>query len=113
MMLRLRLQGQYRYVLGVSFTRWSPICVSRRIALVVLASLWPIEFSTLRAQETPKDIIAAHIRIQGYPCDVARGARRDISASRPDEAVWHLKCSNASYKVRLIPDLAAIVERID
>ena len=37
-------------------------------------------------------------------------AERDAALSRPDEAVWILKCQNASYRVRLIPDLAARVE---
>jgi hypothetical protein len=67
----------------------------------------------LVAQETPKDIIAAHIRLQGYACDSPRSAKRLRAASRPDEAVWIISCAQAKYRVRLVPDQADVVERID
>ena len=64
------------------------------------------------AQQTPADGIAAQIRAQGYRCDAPVSAERDAALSRPDEAVWILKCQNATYRVRLIPDLAARVEKL-
>jgi hypothetical protein len=64
------------------------------------------------AEEKPADIIAAHIRQQGYVCEVAQDAERVPKESKPDEPVWTLRCSNATYRVRLIPDLAAKVETI-
>ena len=64
------------------------------------------------AQQTPADGIAAQIRAQGYRCDVPVGAERDPALSRQDEAVWILKCQNATYRVRLIPDMAARVEQL-
>jgi hypothetical protein len=64
------------------------------------------------AQQTPADGIAAQIRAQGYRCDAPVSAERDAALSRPDEAVWILRCQNASYRVRLIPDLAARVEQL-
>jgi hypothetical protein len=63
--------------------------------------------------ESPKDDIAAQIRAQGYACDQPQSATRDPQASRPDEEVWLLRCERASYRVRLIPDMAAQVERIN
>ncbi len=63
--------------------------------------------------EGPEDDIAAQIRAQGYTCDKPQSATRDDQASKPDEAVWVLRCEGASYRVRLIPDMAAQVERID
>jgi hypothetical protein len=63
--------------------------------------------------ESPQDDIAAQIRAQGYTCDQPQGATRDAQASKPDEAVWLLRCEDASYRVRLIPNMAAQVERID
>jgi hypothetical protein len=63
--------------------------------------------------ESPKDDIAAQIRAQGYACDQPQSATRDPQASRPDEEVWLLRCEGASYRVRLIPDVAAQVERIN
>ena len=59
----------------------------------------------------PAEIIAAQIRDQGYACDKALSAERD--GERSDDAVWILKCQNATYRVRLIPDMAAKVERLD
>jgi hypothetical protein len=63
--------------------------------------------------ESPKDDIAAQIRAQGYACDQPQSATRDPQASRPDEEVWLLRCEGASYRVRLIPDVAAQVEPIN
>jgi len=63
--------------------------------------------------ESPKDEIAAQIRAQGYACDQPQSVTRDAQASKPDEEVWLLRCEGASYRVRLIPDMAARVERID
>lgn len=62
------------------------------------------------AQESPKDIIAAHLRLQGYACDTPKSARRDRRASRPDEAVWMIDCRNARYRVRLVPNMADVIE---
>ncbi len=63
--------------------------------------------------ESSMDDIAAQIRSQGYACDQPQSATRDPQASRPDEEVWLLRCEGASYRVRLIPDMAAQVERIN
>ena len=64
------------------------------------------------AQENPAEIIAAHIRRQGYACDNALRAERNRKASKPNEAAWTLRCSNATYRVRLVPDMAAHVELV-
>jgi hypothetical protein len=65
-----------------------------------------------RAQEAPMDIIAAQIRSQGYPCDSPRSAERDATASAANETVWMLRCQNATYRVTLVPNLAAKVEKV-
>ena len=33
-------------------------------------------------------------------------------AFKPNEAVWTLRCDNGSYRVRLVPDMAAEVDAI-
>jgi hypothetical protein len=63
----------------------------------------------VRAQE-PLNELAAQVRIQGFACDKAQGAIRDKKRSRPDYAVWVLKCSNAVYRVGRAPDMAAKIE---
>ena len=64
-------------------------------------------------QETPQGIIAAHIRDQGFKCEKPQDAKRDTKTSKPNETVWLLTCENATYRVTLVPDLAAKVERLN
>ena len=68
---------------------------------------------SLSAEEMSAEIIAVQIRDQGYACDKALSAERDEKFSKPGEDAWILKCGNASYRVRLIPDMAAKVEKLD
>jgi hypothetical protein len=63
--------------------------------------------------ETPADIIAVQIRKQGFACGKAQSASRDPSASKPDEPVWILRCDNASYRVRLVGNMADHVEQVN
>jgi len=71
-----------------------------------------IGFAAHAAGEAPKDTLAEQIRIQGTACYKPLSAVRDARRSKPDEAVWVLKCGNATYRIRLIPDMAAKVERL-
>jgi hypothetical protein len=66
--------------------------------------------ATMVASETPQSMLAAQIRMQGFTCDKPLGALRDTKRSRPDRAVWVLKCSNATYRITRAPDMAAKVE---
>ncbi len=61
-------------------------------------------------QETASSIVAAQVRAQGFGCVAPKTATRDERASRPDEVAWILVCKNASYRVRLVPDMAAKIE---
>jgi hypothetical protein len=63
--------------------------------------------------EAPAGIIAAQIRSQGFTCKDPVKAKADPELSKPDEAVWLLQCKSEKYRVRLIPDMAAKVERLD
>ncbi len=62
--------------------------------------------------EVPPDIIAVQIRKQGYQCNNPSKAKRDAQASRPDLPVWILTCENATYRVRLVGNLADRIERL-
>lgn len=64
-------------------------------------------------EETPKEVIAAQLKHQGYACDRPASATRNKERSKPDSAVWALKCESATYRVRLVPDMKADVEKID
>lgn len=87
----------------------------RRVAFTVLAL--GLNGSVAIAGESPGEdpdtMLAAQLRAQGYACDQPKNAKRDVQASKPDEAVWIVQCENARYRMRLDPDMAAKVERLD
>jgi hypothetical protein len=64
------------------------------------------------ALETTQDMLAAQIRMQGVVCDKPLNAERGAKRSKPDHAVWVLKCGNATYRVSRFPDMATKVERL-
>jgi hypothetical protein len=71
-------------------------------------------FGAVYAQQTPPpEIIADQVRDQGFSCNKALTSERDPTYSRPDEPVWILKCENATYRVRLVPGMAAKIERLE
>lgn len=63
-------------------------------------------------KEKSKEIIAVQLRRQGYECKKPKSAERDDAASKPDAEVWTLNCQGVSYKVKLIPNMAATVEKL-
>ena len=83
------------------------------LLLAALAALTGAGVFTASAQEDATNIVADQIRAQGYKCNSPQSAKQDTQASKPDEAVWILQCESGSYRVRLIPDMAAKVEQLD
>jgi hypothetical protein len=83
------------------------ICV---VTVQVVNSVIAVQSAS--AQQAPKDSLAAQIRDQGYSCNKPVSAQKDSTRSKPDEAVWVLRCENSSYRLRLVPDMAARVERL-
>ena len=63
-------------------------------------------------KEMSKDIIAVQIRKQGFECKTPQKAERDRTSGNPDDPIWTLTCENAAYRVHLIPNQAAKVERL-
>jgi hypothetical protein len=80
--------------------------------LLVAAVGVAIVAPALAQQEPPADDIAAQVRLQGYPCEGSVSARKDVKWSWPDEPLWILKCANATYRVRIVPDMAARIEKL-
>jgi len=62
--------------------------------------------------EKSKNIIAVQIRRQGFACTSPQKAERDKTIGNPDDPIWTLTCENAVYRVHLIPNQAAKVERL-
>jgi hypothetical protein len=75
-------------------------------AIVILGTCLSAEAQTSNV-EKPRDMLAAQIRMQGFVCDKPLAAIKNSRRSKPDRAVWILKCSNASYQVGRAPDMAA------
>ena len=65
------------------------------------------------AAQDAVDTVADTVRDRGHACEKAISAERDEAASRPDEVVWILTCSNARYRVRYPGDTAPQVEPLD
>jgi len=63
--------------------------------------------------ESAASIIAVQIRKQGFACENPQSADRDEKASKPDLPVWVLKCDNATYRVRVVANMADRVEKLD
>lgn len=57
------------------------------------------------------ELVAVQVRNQGQACAEPVSAQRDPTAQ--DDAVWTLTCADAKYRVRLIPDQAAEIEKLD
>lgn len=56
--------------------------------------------------------LAAQVRTQGFPCDKPVSATQNERSSRPNEEVWVLTCENGSYRMTVVPDMAARIERL-
>ena len=87
------------------------------LASMLLAAAAVFSSPSVRAQQATaaqtdktQEMLAAQIRMQGFACDKPLGAVRDKKRSRPDHAVWVLRCSNATYRISRAPDMAAKVE---
>ena len=89
------------------------LAVLSGIVATALLSLIGIAHAQNASIATPPAVLADQLRSQGYPCDRVLSAERNAEASKSDEAVWVLKCANGSYRMRLVPDMAAKVEKID
>ena len=57
------------------------------------------------------ELVAVQARQQGFACSEPASAKRDPTAD--DDAVWTLTCADAKYRVRLGPDQAAEIQKLD
>ncbi len=80
------------------------------LTMMLVSVLAPGRASAQAGDETVQNMLAAQIRSQGFACEKPLSATQDAKRSKPDHAVWVLKCSNANYRVSRAPDMAAKVE---
>lgn len=91
-------------------------CFTEAHLTLIVALMYGAYITPSAAQqpkETPPDILAVQLRSQGHACDKPLSATRDDERSKPDQAVWVLRCENVSYRMQLTPGMAAKVERLD
>jgi hypothetical protein len=88
--------------------KFAVLVVSVAVSVITTAAL-----RSASAEDATDNMLAAQIRDQGYLCEKPLGAKRDEALSKPDEAVWVLRCEAATYRMRLVPDMAARVEKLD
>ena len=79
------------------------------VVVAVAASAYPATAQTDDA--AAGQLVAVQVREQGLACAEPVSAKRDPAVN--DDAVWTLTCADASYRVRLVPDQAAKVEKLD
>lgn len=85
-----------------------------RLAVLALGLAWSATGLAQNGDDpdgSPAAIVATQVRDQGYACDEPTSATEDQEAD--GDAVWTLTCSNATYRVRLVPDMAAAIEKVN
>lgn len=82
------------------------------VAVLAIGLAASVVVPVAAADDGPQESLAAQVRIQGHACGKPQKAERDAALSKPDEAVWTLTCDNATYRLRLIPHMAARIEQI-
>ena len=65
------------------------------------------------SQEGPAGTLAVQLRQQGHRCDDPASAESDAARSQPGERAWVVQCANASYRVRFMPGMAALIEPLN
>ncbi len=82
-------------------------CILLFAATAVL-QLRPTPLSADQLEDTAR-IIEAQLHKQGVACTMAQRAMRDAIKSVPHEAVWIVRCDEATYRVKLIPRRKAFI----
>lgn len=81
-------------------------------APLTAAALTMAGLSAARADDGALNVLADQLRLQGFACDHPQSAKPDPDASRPNERVWIVACDGASYRMRIVPNMAAQVEKM-
>ncbi|MBA2126888.1 hypothetical protein DLM45_11755 [Hyphomicrobium methylovorum] len=75
--------------------------------------MWtPFGVSGAWADEAGTNALAAELRAQGFSCAKAEHAVRNAKLSVPNETVWEITCDNGVYRMTVVPDMAAKIERL-
>lgn len=84
--------------------------VGVRVRALLLAALVTAAGESRAQSGSAADQVAEAVRDRGHACAQVVSAERDEAASRPDEPVWILTCSDGRYRVRFKGDTGPQVE---
>ncbi len=83
------------------------------ISAAVLAGLTILGAGAARAEDAPLKLLSDQLRLQGFACEQPKDAVRDVAASKPNESVWTVTCESGVYRMRIVPDMAARIEKLN
>ncbi|WP_246737367.1 hypothetical protein [Nordella sp. HKS 07] len=89
------------------------IGVLRSFCMACLATCAIFTSAAAQDESVEMTVLADQIRSQGYECANPVSAQRQAAQSVQDEPVYILKCENATYEIRLVPDQAAKVTKVE
>ena len=82
------------------------------LILAVCASTLVVPASLNAADTEPAKVTGAAIRSQGMACAEPVTAQRDAAASKPDQPVWLVACSDGRYRVHFMGEAKPRIERL-
>ncbi len=85
----------------------------RAVVLSFCAVLLAFAGAAAQEENVEITILADQVRSQGHACSTPVSTERIAAELVPEEPAYVLKCENATYQIRLIPDQAAKVTRIE
>ena len=90
--------------------------MDKTLHLAIFGFAFPVGIGPAMSQsadEPTRDLLASQIRDQGFTCEKPKGAQQETKESKPNETVWILTCENDTYRMTVIPDMAAKVEKLE
>ena len=97
---------------GKPLCGFSAVAIATASVTLLCTFLTPSQVAAAE-EEAPSGIVATQVRKQGFTCENPVSAKRDAEQSKPHETVWLLQCKTERYRVRLVPKMAAKVERLE
>ncbi len=91
------------------------IYVLLSLTLAAVAPVGHTIVTSANAQEEAVEmtVLADQIRSQGFACNSPTSAERVTAESVPEEPIYLLKCESGAYQIRLVPDQAAVVTKVE
>lgn len=89
--------------------------MGKSLAFVAMAAALTLAGSGARADdglEPVKDLLASQARDQGFACNQPKAAHMDADLSKPNAKVWILECEQATFRMIVVPDMAAKIEKV-